>query len=56
MITFLQKQGDDADAPLTNSERAVAGAFVRLLQNDLEPATLYAAWLEKEGYKEYRVG
>lgn len=55
IIAFMKEQGDDADGPLSNSEKAVSRALTRLVQNDLEPATLYAAWVETEGYREYRV-
>lgn len=55
VIEFMKKQGDDADGPLSNSQKAMSGALTRLVQSDLEPATLYSAWVETEGYREYRV-
>ncbi|GMH36476.1 hypothetical protein BSKO_04344 [Bryopsis sp. KO-2023] len=54
ILDFLKNMGDDVDAHLTNAQRAVAGALVRLVESDLEPATISAAWIEAEGYREYR--
>ena len=50
LIEELKRVGPDLDQRLTSHERAQVVAFAALIQQQLEPATLYTTWAEKESY------
>lgn len=51
----LKSSSLDVDAHLNPSQLAMAKAVTMMIEQDLEPATLYTAWCENEGFKQYKV-
>lgn len=49
----LQVNAKDIDRQLSGSEMADLTAFSSLIQNDLEPATLYTTWCETESFSKH---
>ena len=55
MHESLKSTNLDVDAHLDQSQLAMAKAVTMMIEQDLEPATLYTAWCENEGFKQYKV-
>ena len=52
---FLKSTSADVDAHLTLKTAAMSKAMTTLIEQDLEPTTLFTTWCEKEGFKHYKV-
>lgn len=52
-IQHLQSNCQDLDGQLSSSEKADLVAFSSLIQNSLEPATLYSTWCESESFNQH---
>lgn len=55
IYAFLKTTHSDPDVQLNPSDLTLAMALSRLIEEALEPATLYSAWIESEGFKTYKV-
>lgn len=53
IIQTLKAGQLDLDAQLHAQEQAQAAAFIALMRNQLEPASLYTSWCEWESFSKH---
>jgi len=52
--SMLKSSVCDVDAHLTKAQQTVMNAMTKMIQQDLEPATLAMIWHEPEGFAIYK--
>lgn len=53
--SMLKSSVCDVDAHLTKAQQTVMNAMLKMIQQDLEPATLAMIWHQPEGFAIYKV-